>query len=1188
MSKTMVTMWSGGIEKARGLFDEHVLRKARYLVDDAKVSKVELIEDGKGVAADVLGGAPYRSSLVPLPDGGWKAACNCARKVNCKHAGAVFLTVLDAKAAAAKATSAVPGRKETPAAKATIPRRLAPDSQIKFGTYVAEILGRPLTVQESSFCQHVDTVFRFHKSTNHIDSWSLSRLGIRLEADLYGYCEFGPRPATHVVEFWHFLAYTARNYRQPVPEFLKGIPIPPEIEAETSSWYRKKQLRVWFRRLDAATSELVEDSEDGSAQTVQTHEFRLILARDAACLEHRVAGQEKFVRCKLDFLRGLDEALLDGALAVEEWSRPLVDAYLASYKLEPRVKLTYQDAETHGFLCRLFRIKPPPEFIVGDSGEPVQFIEEPLRWEVTAPAEGGGDYQLRLLDPEGAPPPPALAVVGKTRCFYVSSDAVRPSPPVPAGLLAADGPNAIPSEIIETPSGVRFLTTLRCVMPERLESRVQRVVPKVSIGCRLVTPNVYSSAEYCEFDVAASAASPLIEFHGHWDGRQWQLKESQKASHSHLLMSVVDQSLMDRVPKLMEMLGVKFPSYYGEKPKCRVTKNFPGLFAAWVKSMPPEILLKLDKPLKTIVEGDVSATVKLQVEEDGVDWFNLRVTVDTKATDLTSEEIKALLDARGSFVRLKGKGWRRLAYDLTPEEDEKLAKLGLSPHELSSEPQRLHALQLANEAAKKFLPAAQIEKIERRASEIRTRITPHQPAAVKAELRPYQTDGYHFLAYLASNRFGGILADDMGLGKTLQALTWLAWLRKELHESGPVLVVCPKSVTDNWRSEAAKFTPELRVRLWTAADVGQLAEQAGSADLHILNYVQLRMTAELVAGIAWSVVILDEGQNIKNPDSKTAQASRALKAVHRLVLSGTPIENRLLDLWSLMAFAMPGALGNRSQFMRTYDAKGDPLARQRLTARVRPFLLRRTKGQVARDLPDRIEEDLFCELEGEQKRLYQAELKLAQQRLLGVKSDEQLAKERFHFLTSLLRLRQICCHVGLIKEGAVDESAKLNALLDMLEPLMEEGHKVLVFSQFVGMLNLLETAFEEKAYRTFKLTGSTEDRGDLVRDFQAAEGSAIFLISLKAGGFGLNLTAASYVVLFDPWWNPAVENQAIDRTHRIGQSSKVIAYRLLIKNSIEEKIRQLQKQKSSLASDLLGEEKFAQSLTMEDLQFLLA
>jgi len=548
------------------------------------------------------------------------------------------------------------------------------------------------------------------------------------------------------------------------------------------------------------------------------------------------------------------------------------------------------------------------------------------------------------------------------------------------------------------------------------------------------------------------------------------------------------------------------------------------------------------------------------------------------------------MNAKGAYVRLENKGWRRLRYDLGDDENERLAQLGLSPRELSAEPQRLHALQLADPAARKFLPEQQAEQIHKRAGEIKARVAPDLPTGITATLRPYQLEGFHFLAYLAVNRFGGVLADDMGLGKTLQTLAWLVWLREQPSEpsTAPSLVVCPKSVMDNWQAEAARFAPALRVKAWSASELELLPENLSSSDVHVLNYNQLRLLGESLVHINWLAVVLDEGQYIKNPSSQTAQIARALKCRHRLVLSGTPIENQLLDLWSIMAFSMPGILGSRAQFGRLYDAKGDPLARRRLAARVRPFLLRRTKSQVAKDLPDRIEEDLFCEIEGEQKTLYRAELKAAQQILLRIQTQKELAQQQFHFLTSLLRLRQICCHPRLVQPDSQAVSAKTEALLEQLEPLMEEGQKVLVFSQFVQMLELLRPALAERQWPVYFLAGQTENRGELVQQFQSAQGPAIFLISLKAGGFGLNLTAASYVVLFDPWWNPAVESQAIDRTHRIGQTRNVIAYRLLIKNSIEEKIRELQKQKKALVQDVLGEEKFSQGLTLEDMRFLFA
>jgi SNF2 family DNA or RNA helicase len=393
---------------------------------------------------------------------------------------------------------------------------------------------------------------------------------------------------------------------------------------------------------------------------------------------------------------------------------------------------------------------------------------------------------------------------------------------------------------------------------------------------------------------------------------------------------------------------------------------------------------------------------------------------------------------------------------------------------------------------------------------------------------------------------------------------------------------------DNWQAEAARFTPGLKVKVWSGLVLANLSEHLGEAQIHVINYAQLRLAEQQLAAVSWLAVILDEGQFIKNPNSQTAQAARRLQSQHRLILSGTPIENRLLDLWSLLSFAMPGVLGNRASFQRIYDVANDPLARQRLAARVRPFLLRRTKAQVAKDLPDRVEEDLYCEMDGLQRTLYQAELKHARQMLLNVHTQSDLAAQQFNFLTSILRLRQICCHPTLAHKEHKGESTKVNALLEQLEPLMAEGQKVLVFSQFVGLLDLLQPELKAREWPFFVLTGATENRADQVNAFQSAEGGAVFLLSLKAGGFGLNLTAASYVLLFDPWWNPAVENQAIDRTHRIGQNRTVMAYRLLVKDSIEEKVRLLQKKKSSLADDILGEERFAQALSLEDFRFLFS
>ena len=480
---------------------------------------------------------------------------------------------------------------------------------------------------------------------------------------------------------------------------------------------------------------------------------------------------------------------------------------------------------------------------------------------------------------------------------------------------------------------------------------------------------------------------------------------------------------------------------------------------------------------------------------------------------------------------------------------------------------------------------AQAKSIRRRAKEITAR-TPNQlPKGIVTRLRPYQEEGFRFLTFLSNNRFGGVLADDMGLGKTLQTLTWLAWLKLSRNNEEPFkcLVVCPKSVVHVWIQETRKHSNLLSIQSFDPAEGAPTVK----TDIIVANYSQLRINQQYFLSAEWTAAILDEGQNIKNPQSKTAKTARSLKSEYRVVLTGTPLENRVLDLWSLFAFAMPGLLGSQTVFKRQYS-ENDPLASGRLHNRVRHFMLRRSKSQVAPDLPDRIEETLSCQMEGEQLALYNAELKQAQNRIGSIRSDGDFSRERFHILSSLLRLRQICCHPRLVDPAyASIESAKLEALLELVSELKDEGHKVLIFSQFVEMLEIIRAELEKRETAYLMITGKTGDRERLVDQFQNDESITAFLLSLKAAGSGLNLTAATYVILYDPWWNPAVEAQAIDRAHRIGQSNTVNAYRLIARDSIEDKIQSLQLKKETLANEVVQEESLNQILDLDRLKSIL-
>ena len=371
-----------------------------------------------------------------------------------------------------------------------------------------------------------------------------------------------------------------------------------------------------------------------------------------------------------------------------------------------------------------------------------------------------------------------------------------------------------------------------------------------------------------------------------------------------------------------------------------------------------------------------------------------------------------------------------------------------------------------------------------------------------------------------------------------------------------------------------------------------LRKQIPQHDLIVTNYALLRRDLEALQKFAFRAVILDEAQFIKNPAAQVTQSVKQLRADHLLALTGTPLENRLLDLWSIVDFIQPGYLGTQEHFTHTYEPRGEEaenaqrIARRRLSAKLRPLMLRRLKQRVAKDLPDRIEERRDCQLGEDQRKLYLAELRRSREQVFQTVAERGLNQSKIHVLAALTRLRQICCHPQLVGNDAV--SGKTETLFELLDPLLADGQKVLVFSQFVQVLKLLELECQRRQIRTHLLTGQTKQRQDVVNAFQNDPNPAVFLLSLRAAGTGLNLTTASYVVLYDPWWNPAVEAQAIDRSHRIGQVNTVNAYRLIAPGTVEEKIWELQQSKAQTIADVLGEEGFARSLSKTDLEYLFS
>ncbi|MFM7925039.1 MAG: DEAD/DEAH box helicase, partial [Planctomycetaceae bacterium] len=466
------------------------------------------------------------------------------------------------------------------------------------------------------------------------------------------------------------------------------------------------------------------------------------------------------------------------------------------------------------------------------------------------------------------------------------------------------------------------------------------------------------------------------------------------------------------------------------------------------------------------------------------------------------------------------------------------------------------------------------------------------PATFVGELRGYQREGLSWLKFLGDFNFGGCLADDMGLGKTVQFLAMLLRRLEDVKTPPPSLVVVPRSLMFNWSSECARFAPGLRVMEYTGLERANSRADFSRHHLILTTYGTIRRDIAVLKDIDFDYVVLDEAQTIKNPSSQIARASRLLKANFRLALSGTPIENNAGDLWSILEFLNPGMLG-RSTAFRTHISDPDSRESREMVAKgLRPFILRRTKKQVAAELPDRLEETIVCDMEPEQRRLYD-ELRLHYRNsLLGMVQEQGIAKSRMHVLEALLRLRQAACHPALLKRGDESEPyAKLDVLVPHLQELISEGHKALVFSQFTSMLSILREHLDRQGIVYEYLDGKTRDRKARVEHFQDDPACPVFLISLKAGGLGLNLTAADYVFLLDPWWNPAVEAQAIDRAHRVGQTRTVFAYRLICRDTVEEKIAELQKRKRELADAILAGDDSSnvlKDLSVEDLELLFS
>jgi SNF2 family DNA or RNA helicase len=469
------------------------------------------------------------------------------------------------------------------------------------------------------------------------------------------------------------------------------------------------------------------------------------------------------------------------------------------------------------------------------------------------------------------------------------------------------------------------------------------------------------------------------------------------------------------------------------------------------------------------------------------------------------------------------------------------------------------------------------------------------PVNFEGNLRPYQKAGYNWFHFLKQYHFGGCLADDMGLGKTIQTLSLLQKHKEDTESAGgkaTSLVIMPTSLIYNWLNEARKFAPQLRLMVHTGTLRYRSADVFANYDVVITTYGISRIDIEMFKDFFFDYVILDESQNIKNPSSKSYQAVKQLKSRFKLILSGTPVENSVNDLWTQMSFINPGLLGAQqffqNEFVTPIEKKKDEDKARKLQALIKPFVLRRTKEQVATELPPKTENLFYCQMTEEQSSVYEEVKSEYRNELLKSLEDGTFAKTQIQVLQGLIKLRQIANHPIMIDKDYEGDSGKFEDVVHTLGNVLDGGHKVLIFSQFVKQLSIYREHFEREGIPYVYLDGATQNRGDVVKQFQEDEKTRVFLISIKAGGVGLNLTEADYVFILDPWWNPAVEQQAIDRTHRIGQTKNVFIYKFITKDSVEEKILALQQRKLSLSRALITtEESFIKSLTAEDIKEIL-
>jgi len=1001
---------------------------------------------------------------------------------------------------------------------------------------------------------------------------------------------WAPSLPTSQKETWSHFVYQAKKQNLPLPDYLvelADLDFATEIERAATL---AEEIARWQKRIEG------ERNERWSVAQPDVRQVRLMLSGSKLVWTSRIRDSHAFGPLKKEslevFLGRSDKQAEIGRIgAMDGDSASLISVLRA--QMEGKEATTSYTTWSEGmmqFVATALRHKEASRTIY-PKGQNVPFEKDGRRLRRKL-IKAGEDYCLVLELEDGTPLPQRLLQLASTPPTYL--DIISgvwfegDKAPEPAGVEYAV--STIPREVVESDAFERFATETGLALPDRPRRSVSALRPSVVLD--LSTKEVVKDSYLLK--AILTAQSPNGETLEELLGSGWSsVKEPPPGT-------VVLRSVLREAEDDFLALGLIFNEF---------SKSWEigvGDYSSMIESVAQiaqlsskKFVVRLSKDLVGLDKPAHRAKrkIRLVAESEKQDWFNLDLQLDHTTDELTPREIEILEAAKGGWVKLPKRGWSRLNVETDSSVKAFLDHVGFSESEIASaEGQRIkvHALQLRAQEVLNEIPLDVRRSIEARINSLHIPEDAVPDGTLNAELRAYQLDGLKFLAFLSANGLGGVLADEQGLGKTIQALAWLLWLAKRKISAGNgsirALIVCPKSVVGNWCSETQRFAPSLTA----AALNGREAQDLGT-NLVVTNYHQVRINAELLGQEAWDAVILDEGQNIKNPTTGMAKAAYSLKAANRLVLTGTPVENRLMDLWSIMRFAQPTVLGGHASFAKVVKeeaGKENNLVRRR----VRHFMLRRTKKQVAPDLPERIEKEIVCELTPAQQEIYDAHFKEARLMLKGVKTERDFNEHRLNILAQITKLRRVCCHPGLLNggepgyESGEEMSGKFGAIKDLLDPILSEGEKVLIFSQFLGVLGMLEGHFNASGVRHLKLTGKAkqQERSDMISKFQDDENVLAFLLSLKAGGTGINLTAANYVVLFDPWWNPAPEAQAIDRAHRIGQKNTVIAYRLIAKGTIEEKIRAMQKSKKAIADSVVIDESIDTVLDLESIRELLS